>query len=104
MHVICGRDIKFMMTPMLGPGDHIRFLNWGAHVHRVLDCGRQMSRTLYPLLIWRGKQEPSRKIQMYKTVVRPIVTYVRIGRMGNCCDLPYQQTPGVPEPDTVDCL
>ncbi|GJQ69715.1 hypothetical protein Trydic_g22286 [Trypoxylus dichotomus] len=34
-----------------------------------------MSGTLYPLLLGRGKLDPSRKIRIYKTVLRPIVTY-----------------------------
>ncbi|GJQ70864.1 hypothetical protein Trydic_g784 [Trypoxylus dichotomus] len=34
-----------------------------------------MSGTLHPLLIGRGKLDPSHKIRIYKTVLRPIVTY-----------------------------
>ncbi|GJQ85594.1 hypothetical protein Trydic_g20146 [Trypoxylus dichotomus] len=37
-------------------------MNWGAHIHHVLDCGRQMSGTLYPLLE-RGRLYPSRVLQ-----------------------------------------
>ncbi|GJQ80730.1 hypothetical protein Trydic_g9325 [Trypoxylus dichotomus] len=48
---------------------------WGAHIHRVLDRGRQMSETLYPLLIGRGKLDLSHKIRIYKTVLRSIATY-----------------------------
>ncbi|GJQ73862.1 hypothetical protein Trydic_g18799 [Trypoxylus dichotomus] len=55
-------------------------VNCGAHIHCVLDCRRQMSGTLYLLLIGRGKLDPSR----------------------NHCDHPCEQTPGFPEPDTAD--
>ncbi|GJQ73393.1 hypothetical protein Trydic_g13758 [Trypoxylus dichotomus] len=50
-------------------------VNWGAHTRRVLDPRFQMSGTLHPLLIGRGKLNTSRKIRIYKTVLRPIATY-----------------------------
>ncbi|GJQ77151.1 hypothetical protein Trydic_g14829 [Trypoxylus dichotomus] len=34
-----------------------------------------MSRTLYPLMVGQGKLDPSHKIWIHKTVVRPIITY-----------------------------
>ncbi|GJQ87112.1 hypothetical protein Trydic_g23961 [Trypoxylus dichotomus] len=34
-----------------------------------------MSGSFNPLLIVRGKLDPTRKIRIYKTVLRPIVTY-----------------------------
>ncbi|GJQ79382.1 hypothetical protein Trydic_g16241 [Trypoxylus dichotomus] len=34
-----------------------------------------MSGTLYPLLMGRGKLDPSLRIRIYKTVLRPIITY-----------------------------
>ncbi|GJQ81710.1 hypothetical protein Trydic_g9151 [Trypoxylus dichotomus] len=34
-------------------------MNCGAHIHRILHRGRQMSGTLYPLLIGRSKLDPS---------------------------------------------
>ncbi|GJQ65696.1 hypothetical protein Trydic_g7781 [Trypoxylus dichotomus] len=50
-------------------------VNWEAHIHRILDRERQMFGTLYPLLIARGKLDPSRKIRIYKILLRLIVTY-----------------------------
>ncbi|GJQ87472.1 hypothetical protein Trydic_g23135 [Trypoxylus dichotomus] len=46
-------------------------VNREAHIHHVLDRGRQIFGTLYPLLIGRGKLDLIRKIRIYK----PIVTY-----------------------------
>ncbi|GJQ69633.1 hypothetical protein Trydic_g6721 [Trypoxylus dichotomus] len=43
-------------------------------MHRVLDRGGQISGTLYPLLIERYKLDRTRKIRVYKTVHRSIVT------------------------------
>ncbi|GJQ80516.1 hypothetical protein Trydic_g12407 [Trypoxylus dichotomus] len=50
-------------------------LNWGAHINRVIDRGRQMAGTLAPLMNGRSKLDPARKIQLYKAVLRPTVTY-----------------------------
>ncbi|GJQ75506.1 hypothetical protein Trydic_g17593 [Trypoxylus dichotomus] len=66
-------------------------VNWGAHIHRVLDRGRQMSGTLYPLMVGLGKLDPSLKIRIYKTV----------DKMGHRCAHLHQETENVPEPDTA---
>ncbi|GJQ76689.1 hypothetical protein Trydic_g15542 [Trypoxylus dichotomus] len=50
-------------------------LNWGAHIHKTIDRGKQMAGTLAPLLNGRSKLDLARKIQLYKTVLRPTVTY-----------------------------
>ncbi|GJQ79385.1 hypothetical protein Trydic_g16244 [Trypoxylus dichotomus] len=44
-------------------------VNWGAHIHRVFDRGCQMPGTLYPLMVGRGKLDPSLKIRIYKAAV-----------------------------------
>ncbi|GJQ79611.1 hypothetical protein Trydic_g16453 [Trypoxylus dichotomus] len=69
-------------------------LNWAAHIHRVLDRGRQMSGTFYPLMVGRGKLDPSLKTRIYETVLRPIITYAidaphtsgnsKCSRIGRC--------------------
>ncbi|GJQ79638.1 hypothetical protein Trydic_g16479 [Trypoxylus dichotomus] len=46
-----------------------------AHIHRVLDRGHQMLATLYPMMAGRGKLDPSLKVRIYKTVLRPTITY-----------------------------
>ncbi|GJQ87645.1 hypothetical protein Trydic_g17469 [Trypoxylus dichotomus] len=56
-------------------------LNWGAHINRVIDRGRQMAGTLAPLMNGRSKLDPARKIQLYKAVLRPTVTYASSNRM-----------------------
>ncbi|GJQ75498.1 hypothetical protein Trydic_g17585 [Trypoxylus dichotomus] len=50
-------------------------LNWGAHIHKIIDRGKQMAGTLAPLMNGRSKLDLARKIQLYKTVLRPTVTY-----------------------------
>ncbi|GJQ77596.1 hypothetical protein Trydic_g20979 [Trypoxylus dichotomus] len=50
-------------------------LNWDAHIHRVIDRGRQMSRSLAPPMNGRSKLDPYRMILLYKAVVRPMLTY-----------------------------
>ncbi|GJQ65054.1 hypothetical protein Trydic_g7207 [Trypoxylus dichotomus] len=54
---------------------HDSRVNWGAHIQHALDQGPQLSGTLYPLLMGRGKPDISLKIRIYKTVLRPIITY-----------------------------
>ncbi|GJQ83045.1 hypothetical protein Trydic_g20060 [Trypoxylus dichotomus] len=51
-------QIKYLVNPRV---------NWRAYIHRVLDRGREISRTLYPLLIGRGKLHLSSKIRIYRT-------------------------------------
>ncbi|GJQ79526.1 hypothetical protein Trydic_g16373 [Trypoxylus dichotomus] len=50
-------------------------VNWAAHIHRVLDRGRQMLGTLYPMMAGRGRLDPSLKVRIYKTVLKPAITY-----------------------------
>ncbi|GJQ77334.1 hypothetical protein Trydic_g8632 [Trypoxylus dichotomus] len=50
-------------------------LNWGAHIPKTIDRGKQMAGTLAPLMNGRSKLDLARKIQLYKTVLRPTVTY-----------------------------
>ncbi|GJQ65088.1 hypothetical protein Trydic_g7236 [Trypoxylus dichotomus] len=71
-------------------------VNWGAHIHRVLDRGHQMSGTLYPLLIGRGKLDPSRKIKIYKAVLTPIITLHEDAGVKPLIDVSCHTTPGSP--------
>ncbi|GJQ65109.1 hypothetical protein Trydic_g7254 [Trypoxylus dichotomus] len=50
-------------------------VNWGAHINRVLDRGRKMFGTLYPMMAGGGRLDPSLKVRIYKTVLRPTITY-----------------------------
>ncbi|GJQ79545.1 hypothetical protein Trydic_g16392 [Trypoxylus dichotomus] len=50
-------------------------VNWAAHIHRVLDRGRKMFGTLYPMIVGRGRLDASLKVRIYKTVLRPAITF-----------------------------
>ncbi|GJQ76647.1 hypothetical protein Trydic_g15507 [Trypoxylus dichotomus] len=47
-------------------------VNWAAHLHRVLDRGRKMFGTLYPMMDGGGRLDPSLKVRIY---LRPAITY-----------------------------
>ncbi|GJQ70362.1 hypothetical protein Trydic_g1824 [Trypoxylus dichotomus] len=63
------REVKYLGVTL---DSHV---NWAAHIHRVLDCGRQMLGTLYPMMVGRRRLDPSLKVWIYKIVLRPAITY-----------------------------
>ncbi|GJQ87173.1 hypothetical protein Trydic_g12526 [Trypoxylus dichotomus] len=50
-------------------------LNWGAHIHRVIDRGQQIYGILAPLMNDRSKLDPARRILLYKVVLRLMLIY-----------------------------